>query len=170
MRVVRTNHLCGEPGNPSTKGGRCKVWVLGYLTNPSEGQMSPPDFCQAAPGGLETTAKSENYLIFLPIPKILTTPKPPGMSCCRSGDWTDKSILQVISIFLAATSTGYPKSVAADSLMIMALCLYIICDNVSILLKFNPCKRGTLMYAATDQNDSNFPFELQWFSKQLHFN
>lgn len=152
------------------RGLRYKVWVLGYLTNPSDGQMSPPDFCQAVPGRLEITAKAPNDLIFLPIPKMLTTPKLPSMSCCRSGDWTDRYILQVISIFLAATNTGYPKSVAVDSLMIMALCLYSICDNVPILLKFNPCKRGTLIYAATDQNDSNFPSELQWFSKQLHFN
>lgn len=80
------------------------------------------------------------------------------MSCSTNSDWIDTYILEVIYIFLAATITGYPISVAVDSLMIIAFCLYIICDNVPILLKFSPRKRGALMYAATDQNDSNFPF------------
>lgn len=87
---------------------------------------------------------------------MLRTPVLPSMFWSKNSDWVDRYILKVIYIFLAATNTGSPNSV--DSLMIIALCLYIICDNVPILLKLTPWKRGTLMYAASEQNDSNFPF------------
>lgn len=161
MRVLLTSHLCGEPGNPSTKDA-LKVKSLHAVVVPdkkeSDNQVSTPNFCKTAPVRLEITANAQKDLIFLPIPKMLRNLKLPSMSCSRNGDWIDRYILKVIYIFLAATNTGYPNSVAVDSLMIIAFCLYIICDNVPILLKFSPRKRGTLMYAVTDQNDSNFPF------------
>lgn len=161
MRVPVSSHLWGEPGDLSTKDawrGQSLRAVLVPDKNESDSQVSTANFCKTVPVRLEITANVQDDLVFLPIPKMLGNSKLPSMPCSTSSVWTDRYIPKVIYIFLAATNTGYPNSVAVDSLMIIAFCLYIICDNVPILLKFSSCKRGALMYAATDQNDSNFPF------------
>ena len=89
MRVLITSHICGEPGNPSTKDA-LRVQSLHAVVVPdkkeSDSQVSTPNFCKTVSVTLEITANAQNDLVFLPIPKMLRNPKLPSMSCSRNGD------------------------------------------------------------------------------------